>query len=136
MAWLQATPKVDPATVPKGLTAPEYLPRHEQYKRDGIEPQMPPNPAPYLIDRLLEIGLTEAAGMGAGPVSWLQIDAWSRLTGVALAPWEARLLRRLSSDYLSESRRAEDVHAAPPWRAPVTAEQIEAEERRLMAVLG
>lgn len=118
------------------MKTPQYLPRHEQYMRDGIEAQMPPNPAPHIIDRLLEIGLTEAAGMGAGPMTWLQIDAWSRLTGVVLEPWEARLLRRLSTEYLSESRRAEDVHAAPPWRAPVTAQQIEAEERRLMAVLG
>lgn len=118
------------------MRAPVYLPRHEQAKRDGIEPRMPPNPAPHIIDRLIEIGLTEAAGMGSGPISWLQIDAWSRLTGVTLAPWEARLLRRLSSEYLAESRAAESVHRAAPWRTDPTAQERAAEEARLVAALG
>ncbi len=97
---------------------------------------MPPNPAPHIVDRLLEIGLTEAAGMGAGPMTWLQIDAWSRLTGVALAPWEARLLRRLSSDYLAESRRAEDINWPSPWQAIPSEHDRDAEEQRLRMVLG
>lgn len=118
------------------MKAPEYLPRHEQYKQDGIEPRMPPNPAPHIVDWLLEIGLTEAAGMGAGPASWREIDAWCNRTHIAPAPWEARLLKRLSRDYLTESRVAEDVHRAPPWRAEPTAQERAAEERRLMAVLG
>lgn len=101
-----------------------------------MPPQMPPNPAPHLTDRLIEIGLTEAAGMGAGPISWLTIDAWKRSTGVPIDPWEARLLRRLSIAYHAEGRRAEDETCPPPWRAKVTALEREVEEAALRSVLG
>lgn len=105
-------------------------------KRDGIKPPMPPNPAPHIIARLIEIGLTEAVGMGAGPVSWLTIDAWQRVTLVRLPPWEARLIRRLSSEYIAEGRRAEEETCPPPWHAEVTRREIETETDRLRMVLG
>lgn len=97
---------------------------------------MPPNPAPHIIDWLMEIGLTEAAGMGSAPLSWQEIDAWCNRTGIDLATWEARLIRRLSADYLAECRKAEDRNCPPPWRWPVTAREREVEMERLEAVLG
>lgn len=112
------------------------LTRLEQMKRDKIPIGMPPNPAPALTARLMEIGLTEPAGMGAAPLSWSTIDAWHRITGVTLQPWEARLLRHLSSEYLTESRRAESTNCPPPWRAKVTQEERDTEQARLEAVLG
>ncbi len=138
MAWLQATPKPDPRRFPNGKVPPtlKLVSRHERMKSDGITPQMPPNPAPHIIDRLIEIGLTEAAGMAAGPLSWQEIDAWCNRTGVDLPPWEARLIRRLSSEYLSESRKAEDENCPPPWRAPVTQRERDVEMERLVMVLG
>ena len=71
------------------------LSRIEKMKRDKIVPPMPHNPAPHITDRLIEIGLTQAAGMGAVPLSWLEINAWCERTAVDLEPWEARLIRRL-----------------------------------------
>lgn len=97
---------------------------------------MPPNPAPHFTDRLIEIGLTEAAGMGAVPISWRQIEAWQQLTGVPLEPWEARLLRRLSAIYLAEGRTAESESCPPPWRTQVTAREREVEDAQLRSVLG
>lgn len=108
----------------------------EKLKRDKIVPQMPPNPVPHIIARLLEIGLTEAAGMGAGPVSWQAIDAWCNRTGVDLLPWEAKLIRSLSVAYVAEGRNAESENCPPPWRASVTDREREVELARLRAVLG
>lgn len=105
-------------------------------KKDGVPVPMPVNPAPHIIDRLIEVGLTEAAGMGAGPVSWGSINEWQRATRVTLPPWEAKLLRRLSSDYLSMSRAAEEETCPAPWRGVPTAAVIKAELRVLDAVLG
>jgi hypothetical protein len=105
-------------------------------KRDKIAPDMPRNPAPHIIDRLVEMGLTESAGMGAAPLSWREIMAWQEGTGVRLMPWEARLIRSLSVAYLAESRAAESENCAPPWWAGVTQRQIETEQARLEAVLG
>jgi len=84
-------------------------------KRRRIEPQIPPNPAPHVIEWLGQLGFTEAGAAGAVALSWREIAEWKRLTGVPLAPWEAKLLRNLSSAYLAESRKAEDEACPPPW---------------------
>lgn len=137
MAWLNTTPKPD-ARTKRGKASDDApkLSRADQMKKDGIIPVMPPNPAPHIINRLVEIGLTEAAGMGAGPLSWQSITAWQASTAICLTPWEARLIRSLSIEYLAEGRRAESENCPPPWRAEVTRREIETEETRLRMVLG
>ena len=105
-------------------------------KRRKIVPPMPPNPAPHITERLIEIGLTEAAGMGAAPLSWQAIMAWQSLSGIHLPPWEARLIRKLSVEYLAEGRRAESENCPPPWRAEVTGQERDTEVDRLKMVLG
>lgn len=69
----------------------------------------------YLIAYLYELGPTVASGMGAGPVTFAEMAAWQAARGFELAPWEARLLRRLSVDYLAESNRATKRDCLPPW---------------------
>jgi hypothetical protein len=137
MAWLNATPKPDERSK---AARPEFerpkISRIEQMKKDRIPVLMPPNPAPALVGRLMEIGLSEAAGTGAAPLSWREIDAWCNRTGVDLPPWEARLIRQLSVEYLAESRRAESVNCPPPWRGEVTRREREVELARLEMVLG
>lgn len=77
---------------------------------------MPPVTGPaYLLEYLFEIGPTMAAGMGNGPITFSEILAWQLLTGIRLRPWEVRLLRRLSRDYLGASQ-SDVVHA--PWQPP------------------
>ena len=105
-------------------------------KADGVTPKMPPNPAPHIIDRLIEIGLTETAGMGVGPLSWLAINEWQRAAYVRLTPWEAKLIRRLSIAYVAEGRRAENETCPPPWHREVTQREREVEQARLQMVLG
>lgn len=69
----------------------------------------------YLVDTLMEAGPVSPAGMGTTVLSWADLQAWQHGTGIALAPWEARLVRQLSAEYLQESRRAEAHDALPPW---------------------
>jgi hypothetical protein len=97
---------------------------------------MPPNPAPAITARLIEIGLTQAAGMGSAPLSWGEINEWQRATCVTLQPWEARLIRRLSTEYLAEGRRAESENCPAPWHTAPSQRAIETEQARLEAVLG
>jgi hypothetical protein len=84
----------------------------------------------------MEIGPVEANGMGRSPIGWQAIDAWARQTLAQPTPWEARLLRRLSADYLAESHRAEDCHHPAPWWPESLEVDQEANERQLRAVLG
>lgn len=80
---------------------------------------MPPVEAGnYLVDYLFEVGPVMSGGMGAMVVTHEELQAWQRNTGIDLQPWEARGLRRLSAEYLGESRRGEDPHCPPPWAAP------------------
>ena len=95
---------------------------------------MPPNPMPHVIARLLEIGLTGSNGMGPTPLSWGEIDAWTRQTGTELMPWEARLLRQLSTAYISEGRRAENESCVAPWRTTVTVEERQSEHEALLSL--
>lgn len=97
---------------------------------------MPPNPAPQITARLLEIGLTEATGFGAAPLSWQSIVAWQSAMAVQLPRWEVRLLRRLSVEYLAFGREAESEACPPPWRGAVSDRAKEVEVERLRSVLG
>jgi hypothetical protein len=139
MAWLHATPKPDAGTKRAAMVdadAPPPLSRIAALKRDGIPIQMPPNPAKHLVEFLIEIGMSEAAGMGMVPLSWREIRAWCENTRVVLAPWELRLIRRMSAEYLAEGRRAESENAPPPWRAEITQREIDVEQARLEMLLG
>ena len=97
---------------------------------DGIEPDMPDIDARYLVDYLFEIGPTMVAGMGEAPLSAQEIKAWQDLCGIDLQPWEFRLLRRLSRDYLAESYKAENPACPPPFgelrRSPTLSKKIDA----------
>jgi hypothetical protein len=137
MAWLHATPKPAEGTKRARLAERQSkLSRLDRLKADGITPQMPPNPAPHIVERLVEIGLSEATGMSASPLSWREILAWQEATGVPLTPWEARLIKRLSTAYLAEGRKAESENCPPPWRTKVTQREREVEQARLEMVLG
>lgn len=137
MAWLHATPK-PPEGSRRAANSDQAakISRLDQMKRDGITPKMPPNPAPHIIARLIEIGITETTGMGPAPLTWREIAEWQRVTGVALPPWESRLLRQLSLAYIAEGRRAESETCPPPWRSEVTQRERDVAEAKLRMVLG
>src|SRR3546814_2226980 len=112
MAWLNATPKPDERTKRAKHGTSAQISRAERFKKDGITPQMPPNPAPHIIDRLVEIGLTEAAGMGAAPLSWQSIRSWSDMTGIYRSEEhtsELQSLMRISYAVFWLKKKQEDI---------------------------
>ena len=119
----------------KNEAAHSKVSRLDTYKQGKIDPPMPPNPAPHIIDRLVEMGITEGE-MSPKPLSWGEIVAWQEGTWVRLAPWEARLIRRLSAAYLAESRLAESENRPAPYHTGPDQRAIDTEQARLMAVLG
>lgn len=83
------------------------------------QPDLPPlEGAAYLLGILYEVGPLMSYGTGAGPVTQQEIRAWQDNIGIELQPWEVRLLRGLSQEYLAESRRATEPGSKPPWIAP------------------
>lgn len=81
----------------------------------GLPVHWPRNPAPYLIDWLLEVGPTAAGAMGESFIGWQDLAAWSQITGIEPDPWEARTLRRLSMAYLHQQLAARKPNCAPPY---------------------
>jgi len=85
--------------------------------KEGREIEMPPIEwGEYLVAYLFEFGPTVAAGMGSAPVSAGEIESWSRLLGIELGGWEARLLLRLSREYLAEASNATKQDCLAPWQ--------------------
>jgi hypothetical protein len=117
-AWLNAVPDVpQPKTGPR---VPQKS-RREALKANGVEPEMPSLEwGRYLVEYLFEFGPTVPAGMGSAPLPPSEIEAAQRVLGIQLQPWEARLLLRLSREYLQESHRATEQHCAPPWSDPAS----------------
>lgn len=63
-----------------------------------------------MLDWFWEIG---PASAGAA-ISHTEIRCWQENTGFELQSWQARLLRRLSQEFLAESARAADEKCRPP----------------------
>lgn len=105
--------------------------RREALRQKGIEdPDMPPADALHLVGYLFEIGPTLPAGMGEGPLTHGEIASWQHNTGVRLQSWEARLVKRLSIEYLNESHKARARDCPAPWGdAPVP--NLKAEQTRI-----
>lgn len=137
IAWLNTVPK-DPKEkrLADQAPAPEPMTRLERMKADGLDPLLPDCPAPHLIEHLMEVGPFEVTGMERVPISWREMQAWQDQTGVCLDTWQARMLRRLSTDYLSSSRAAEKPDCPAPFAAVGSEENRDAIARQLEAIFG
>ncbi len=139
LAWLHAVPKPPEGTTRAKVAAADGAPRlsrYDQMKKNRVPLEMPPNPVPHIVARLIEIGITQPGGMGPVPLSWTEIANWQRDTGVCLEPWEARLMRHLSIAYLGELAKAESENCPPPFRVEVSQREMEIELNQLAMVLG
>lgn len=98
-----------------------------------MEPPLPPCPAPFIVEHLVEIGPVVSSGMGSAPIGWPDIMAWQGCTGVALSPWAARQIRSLSIAYLTMCREAEKPDCPAPWQST---ENIETNRDQVSRRLG
>lgn len=94
-------------------------------QKRGEIPLLPPNPAPYLVDWLFEIG---PGGPMEGPLCIRHIAADLEALGIEVQPWEAMILRQLSRQYLNESHEARKPDRIPPYSGA----KAEIENRRDM----
>jgi hypothetical protein len=76
---------------------------------------MPPCDAQYLLGYFFEIGPAIAAGMGNGPITHAELQAWQGNTGIELNAWEARLLKQLSVEYVNQQHLSSVPDCPAPW---------------------
>lgn len=81
-------------------------------KDEDFEPDMPDaGSAAYLLEHFWGIGPTQ----GDGVITSGELRDYQANMGITLSPWECRVLRRLSVDYLNESQRATKRDCKPPF---------------------
>lgn len=99
---------------------------------------MPPVPgwARHLLDHFLEAGPASHAAGGVVPLPFSEIVAWQQATDTELTPWEARLVRRLSVEYVTQYAVSDSPDAPAPWGAEADDQQRDAVARRVRLIFG
>lgn len=123
LGWWHAIPQPSHDKTRPGKTAVvQRLNRVQIAHEGGAKPDLPPLPATLqqIVGLLFDVGPVSNGGQGAVPLTWLDLQAWQSATGLCLPPWQLRLLRRLSADYLMELNRGASVDAPPPWERDLT----------------
>ena len=78
-----------------------------------------------ILTRLLYVvGPAKSTGFGLTGISWPDLKAWSDLTRIRLAPWQAEILIIMSRGYASEfSAASSEKYTDPPWADEETLEK-------------
>lgn len=70
----------------------------------------------YLVGYLYEIGPSGYTGDGITPITWIEMDAWSKRTQTDIEPWDFIQLRNLSMAFVKEAMAAKNSERAAPWQ--------------------
>jgi hypothetical protein len=128
----------DPPSKKPSIDKPKLkkLSRLAMREEAGGEPDLPPidQEIMYLVGALFDAGPVSAGGMAIAPLTWTEIDAWQRCVGACFAPWEARLIRVLSAEYVNEYNAAAAHDAPMPWIPESTTERREKIARHIRNV--
>lgn len=137
LAWLRTAPDAATMAGHSATAEVERKSRWQQKNEDKEAIELPRiNAGAYLVDYLMEIGPALDSGMGQLVITFGEIDAWQRLTGVQLPPWQVRLMRHLSREWIAETARARDRFCPPPWMSAPSADSRARVAAQLRSVLG
>lgn len=89
---------------------PEKL---EQYEADLALPPLP-LALSYLWQIYRRLRRRKGGGMGPSPIEWPDIDAFLRLSGVALVPWEIEVIEDLDDAFMAAVAAAGEPHTETP----------------------
>lgn len=105
------------AATPKGQTQS----RAEQYEQLAEITELSPDyqlpeigELGFLVDYLSEIGEARFSGESITPIDWVDIHAWSVMTGTALSTGESLALRRLSHAYVDQCHKSKESSCVAP----------------------
>ena len=82
--------------------------------KQGLQPSFPiVEQGKFILDLMGDIGWSKQGGMGLAPIDWVDIKAFSDLTGIVFTKDEAILIKKLSEDFVSQMHESKynDVFA-------------------------
>lgn len=91
-----------------GATLRQHLQRaYENTRRADPLLDAPPVPraARAVWEAFVQLASSRASGMGLSPISLADIEAWCRLSGITLTPWELDTLLALDAAALTEAAK-------------------------------
>lgn len=101
---------------------------------------LPEVEAYYMVEIFISMDFAKVMPMGGlGPLSHMDVDAWSRVYGVDLAMWEVDTLMSMSKAYVSGYIDYNEKDVGPPVVLPgrePTEEQRQDIHNRMKSVLG
>ena len=68
----------------------------------------------YLLDTVQQLGPIRSTGMGLTIPDWQEMTAFAAASGLHLAPWEYRLVRKMCAGYLREFNAGKEPLSMPP----------------------
>lgn len=68
----------------------------------------------YLWQAYHRLRRRKGGGMGPGPIEWPDIDAFLRLSGVSLVPWEIEVIEELDDLFLTAVAAAQKPSTPHP----------------------
>ena len=72
-----------------------------------------PKAVAYLWRIFMRLSNRRGGGFGAAPITWADIDGFSRLTHCTLTPWEVEVIEELDGVFLAnESKKQQDKLAS------------------------
>ena len=105
MAWLQATPEKE-----KKSRMESFKSINENHPLLTLPPLESHS---YIIEWLFDVGPGMSFGMGLCPLTYQEINAWA--LGIDINPWERKILKNLSSEYVSWSNQATKEDCPIPY---------------------
>lgn len=95
---------------------------------DGHPAKQIPDSDLYLTLCFGLLGYCSSSGMGASPISWVELKAFSDQSGYRLNGWESEQIIQMSREYCSMSIKAKELNCPAPYRDGLTTE----EEKQIM----
>ena len=89
----------------------------------------------HIFEHLIDAGIFTDGISGPISLTHIELFAWQANNGVYLQPWEVKLIRALSQDYISSSRAAKEASCPPPWLPEPTEEERAAVVPKIRDVL-
>jgi hypothetical protein len=87
--------------------------KRAEYEAELAVPSLPMALA-YLWHAYRRLRRRKGSGFGPGPIEWPDIDAFLRLSGETLAPWEIEVIEELDDAFLTAVTAAQSSSAVPP----------------------